>query len=507
MTNRKRFFLNGLLLSAVGIAIRSVSLGFGSFLSHKLGAEAIGLFTLIGTVYSFAVTFATSGISLTVTRLTAGALGEGKTKEVRGILLSSVIYSLIFSCAASLILFFGAEYFASEVLSDMRAVKPLKILSFSLVPLALSSVFSGYFIGVKRVSKNAGLQVAGQFFKIVLTVVFLLFLPSSSIEEGIFLLTLGMTLTEIAVFAVALIEFSADKKMHLPKGKREGKHFDSVCKASLPLAVSAYIRSALLTLEHVLIPKCLTMRGDDHEKALESYGILHGMALPMLLYPMVTLSSFAGLLVPEFAEDMAKNDKERMNRIASEAMNTTLVYAAVTSVMLFVFSEEIGYVFYNSYDSGRYIAFLSPVIPIMYLDHTADSMLKGIGEQVYSMWVNISDSLLSVILVWILIPKIGILGYGIVIVVMEGYNFLLSVLRLRKKIKFKISYFKSLFLPLLFAGISAYLSRILFAMSGESTGGVWLFLKLLFSVCIFTALNTAGKFLFERKKKVVQTKK
>ena len=33
-----------------------------------------------------------------------------------------------------------------------------------------------------------------------------------------------------------------------------------------------------------------------------------------------------------------------------------------------------------------------------------DAILKGVGEQVFSMWVNITDSLLSVALVWILIP-------------------------------------------------------------------------------------------------------
>ncbi len=491
MTNRKRFFINGFLLTAVGIAVRSVSLGFNSYISRTLGAESIGLFTLIGTVYSFAVTFATSGISLTVTRLVAGAAGEGKTKEVRGILFSSILYSLIFSTASALVLFFGAEYFASHVLEDLRAVNPLKILSLSLIPLSLSSVLSGYFIGVKRVSKNAALQVAGQFFKIALTVCFIMMFSGNTGDCGIIILTIGMTLTEILVFLVALIEFIIDKRKNLPTEKGEERHFENVCRASLPLAVSAYIRSALLTLEHILIPHCLTARGNDHNASLASYGILHGMALPMILYPMATLSSFAGLLVPEFAEDMAAGNKKRMNKVASEAMNITLVYAVGAAAFMLLFSEEIGYVFYNSSEAGRYIAILSPVIPIMYLDHVADSMLKGIGEQVYSMWVNISDSLLSVFLVWVLIPKMGILGYGAVIVVMEGYNFILSVIRLRKKIKFKISFVKSLLLPLFSAAAAAMLSKILFRISGETAGALWLFLRLLFAVCIFIAINTA----------------
>ena len=96
MTNREKFFLNGLLLTAVGLAVRSVTLLFNSMISGKIGAEGIGLFTLIGTVYGFAVTFATSGISLTVTKLVSEAVGEGREREVPAILKSAVFYSLIF---------------------------------------------------------------------------------------------------------------------------------------------------------------------------------------------------------------------------------------------------------------------------------------------------------------------------------------------------------------------------------------------------------------------------
>ena len=488
MTNRKRFFLNGLLLSAVGIAIRSVSLIFNSYITHSIGAEGIGLFTLIGTVYSFAVTFATSGISLTTTRLVSGAIGEGKAGEVRGVLRSAVKYALIFSVAASLVLLLFARYFAVYVLSDTRATLPLRILALSLVPIALSSVYSGYFVGVKRVARNAVVQVAAQFFKIIITVFFITRFAKYGVTAGICALAASMTLTEICVFLVALFQFLLDKRKNLKKSKGEKSHFGEVSGMALPLALSAYVRSALLTLEHILIPKRLYKKGESHEEALASYGVLHGMALPILLYPISPLSSFAGLLVPEFSESLARGENKRLSRLATEALNTTLVYAVATMVLLYVFSEEIGYTVYSSYDAGTYIALMAPVLPIMYLDHVTDSMLKGIGEHVYSMWVNISDSLLSVILVWTLIPSLGIMGYGIVIMVMEGCNFLLSYLRLKKRVSFRIDFVKSFLFPLIAAFVSAVLSRKIFINAGARTIPVWLFLEILFAVCIFIAV-------------------
>ena len=484
--NRKRFFRNGLMLTAVGLAMRSVGMMFNSYITKTVGAEGIGIYTLIMTVYSFAVTFATSGINLTVTRLVAAAIGEGRTDSVRRILRHAVVYALIFSTTATAVLFILAPYFGTHVLGDGRTVVPLRVLAVSLVPLAMSSVFSGYFVGVKRVSRNATVQVLGQIFKIGITMFAVARFAEYGVEYATIALCISATLTELAAFLVSLVQFLYDRRVYTRTGGAAS--FSDVASMGLPLALSAYIRSALLTLEHILIPKRLRDGGESHSDSLAQYGILHGMALPMLLYPMSPLSSFAGLLVPEFAEGMARGEKSRMQRIASEALETTLCYATVVAVMLSIFSEELGYVFYDSYSTGYYISLMAAVVPIMYLDHVADSMLKGIGEHVYSMWVNITDSVLSIVLVWFLIPSLGISGYALVIVIMEAFNFILSALRLRKRIKFKINLFSSFMLPLVCATASALVCRRLFLFNGAEATTVSLTLKLTFSLSVFFAL-------------------
>lgn len=489
--------MNGILLTVVGLAVRSVSLAFNSFVTKSIGAEGIGLFTLISTVYSFAVTFATSGISLTVTRLVSSAVGEGRENDVDGILRSALFYAALFGCGATCVLLFGAELFGSLLLSDSRTVIPLRILSLSLVPIALSSVFNGYFVGVKRVGRNAVIQVAGQIFRIAVTVVFVFGVAVRGVESGVTALCISISVTECAVFLVALLQFVAERRGGRKKRRTCG-HFNAVVGTALPLAISAYIRSALLTLEHILIPKRLRDRGESNSEALASYGVLHGMALPMLLYPMAPLTSFSGLLVPEFSESMARGEKRRMERLTGEALNATLAYSVAAMLIIALFSEELGYAVYGSYDAGRYIAVMAPVLPIMYLDHVTDSILKGIGEHVYSMWVNISDSLISVLLVWVLIARVGIAGYAVVIVVMEGYNFILSVIRLRAKIKFKISPAKAFFIPFLAAAVAAALSKRLFGDCGSFTPRVWLFLEILFTVCAFVAVRLSVTLAAER---------
>lgn len=489
MTNRRRFFYNGLLLTAVALAMRSVGMVFNAYITRTVGAEGIGLYTLIMTVYSFAITFATSGINLTVTRLVAEDIGERGGAGVGRIMRHAVAYSLIFSLSASLILFVFAPYFANSVLSDSRALLPLRILASSLVPIALSSVFSGYFVGVKRVARNATVQVLGQAFKIGITLYLVLRFVKYGVVYATLALCLSTTLTELSAFLIALIQYLYDKRKNRKVYTKSKKaKFSDITAVALPLAFSAYIRSALLTLEHILIPARLRLGGASVSDSLAQYGVLHGMAVPVLLFPMSPLSSFAGLLVPEFAESMARGEDRRLCRIASEAMNTTLAYACAAAVFINMFSEEIGYVMYSSYSAGYYIALMAPVIPIMYLDHVTDAMLKGIGEQVFSMWVNISDSVLSVALVWWLIPIMGISGYAVVIVLMEAFNFALSALRLRKRIKFKLNIVKSLVIPIACAYGASALCRALFVMNGAEASGFALAMKFVFVLCAFLAL-------------------
>ena len=127
----------------------------------------------------------------------------------------------------------------------------------------------------------------------------------------------------------------------------------------------------------------------------------------------------------------------------------------------------------------------------MYLDHVTDSMLKGIGEHVYSMWVNIADSFLSVFLVWVLIPIFDISGYAMVIIAMELFNFTLSYLRLRKRIRFAFNPIRAIVIPLIAAIISIIVAKSAFAFTGDSASAFWLVMQIIFGACICIAILLA----------------
>ena len=101
----------------------------------------------------------------------------------------------------------------------------------------------------------------------------------------------------------------------------------------------------------------------------------------------------------------------------------------VAGVMI-CFSAEIGNALYPGTDADKYIRILAPLIPIMYVDTATDAMMKGLGEQVYSMKINVADAAISVLLVWLLIPHYGIDGYVFAIYFSEIFNTVFSITHL-----------------------------------------------------------------------------
>ena len=451
MSEFRRYVRNALVLVGAALLMRSVSLAFNAYVSQKIGAEGMGLFALIMSVYGFAVTFATSGINLAVTRLIAEALGREKSGTVFVILRRAVLYALFFGGIASLALFFGAGAIGCNLLGDARTVPSLRLLACSMVPIALSSVFSGYFNAVRRVSRNAATQLFEQGVRIALTVFGLLALAPQGLEYACLALVGGSAIAEFCSFFFLFMQYLFDRHRHFRNTRvpKNAKILPEMLRISLPVAASAYVRSGLVTLEHILIPFCLALAGGSREAALASYGVLHSMAIPLILYPSAVTSGFSGLLVTEMAESRARGEERRVRYMTERALSFTLIFGIGCAGIMLFFAPALGEMLYSSREAGRFIGLLAPLAVIMYMDTTVDSILKGLGYQVYSMGVNIADSLLSILLVRLLLPQLGADGYVLVVALAELFNFTCSILRLHRALGFRLSLLRHLAVPLL----------------------------------------------------------
>lgn len=477
MKNLRKFVLSALLLCGVSFLMKTVGVSFNVYVSNRAGAEAMGLYSLLSGVYGFALTFATSGISLATMRLVAEALGVGDTARVRKSLTCCLVYSLSFGGVATLLLFFLAKPIALYLLDDMRTLLPIRILSLSLLPISLSSVCNGYFTAVRRVHKNAVVQVSEQAIRIFSISFFLTRLLPYGIEAACIALAAGGVVSDFASFSLAFLAFLRDKKKRgttsITSSSKTTKGIPKkLLEIALPVAFSAYARSGLISLEHMLIPIGLRKSGNSRQAALATYGRLQSMVLPIILFSSAIISSFAGILIPEVTECRVQHNRRQIQYVSERVVQLSLLFSiGVAGIMIF-FSRELGDVIYPNQNTAPYIRMLAPLIPIMYIDSGVDAVLKGMGEQVYSMTVNIIDAALSVILVWFLVPRFGIYGYIVTIYVTETVNTVLSVSKLLTVSHMKPKLTKCLIGPLFCIVLATSISKLLLSLSGTYTASV-----------------------------------
>jgi stage V sporulation protein B len=269
------------------------------------------------------------------------------------------------------------------------------------------------------------------------------------------------------------------------------------------------MRSALVTIEHILIPHGLEKSGSSRDMSLAAYGIIGSMVFPLVLFPSAITASFAGLLIPEVAESSATNDNKRICGIISSVLETVLIFSIGRAGIIMCFSIDIGNTVYpEAHNAGKYILMISPLIPVMYLDTAVDSMLKGLGEQVYSMGVNIADALISVILVAILLPMLGINGYIITVYFTELLNAALSITRLLMKSKVKVPIIRWVARPLLCVILATKLTRLLISNTAINSN-VWGHVALSALIYVVIMVITGGiklKRIYKSVKYMIETK-
>ena len=431
----KRLIVNTALMTSASLIMRCIAMGFQGYLSGKIGAAGIGLYQLVMSVELLASTFAISGIRFAVTRLVSEELGLGRAGGVHGAMVRSALYALIFGSAAMLLLTRFAEPVGFLWIGDARTVMSLRILAFGLPCLALSSVISGYFTACGRIWKPSLVHLIEQCAVVVFVALFLERAPEGDIELSCAAVCAGVTASDILSLALMLAFYLGDRRKY---GSRTGESIrltGRMLSVALPLAVSAYARSALSTLEHLLVPRGFRKSGLSADAALAGYGVIQGMAMPVLSFPSCLLSSLAENVIPELTGAQVRGEREKIRREVRSLLTMSLLFAIAVAFALFVTSDFIGSALFASSEAGKYIRLLAPLIPAMYVDMVVDGCLKGLGQQVWSMGINILDAGLGVLLVYTLLPIGALDAYIGIIYFNELLNLALSAARLRRAVK------------------------------------------------------------------------
>ena len=428
-------FYSALMLTGVNLLLRIVSTSFQVFLSGRIGAAGIGLLQLVLSVSGLAMTAGIAGIRTTAMYLTAEELGKGRPGNVTWVISGCTAYSLLFSCSIGTVLFYFAPWLAEHWIGDVRAIEAIRLSASFLPVCCLTGVMVGYFTAANRIGTLAAVEVAEQAISMAVTIGTLSFWAGNDPEKACMAVVAGSGIGA-CVTLIGLIFLRHQERATISNRIRIAQRLR---QTALPLAMADDLKAGITTAENLMVPKRLALfHGVQDPLAL--FGTVCGMVFPVLMFPACILFGLTELLIPELARCNATGSHVRIQYLVRRSLRIAMLYGTVCSGILFLCSHGLCMKLYGNPEAGKYLKWYSLLAVMLYCDIITDAMIKGLGQQKFSVRYNIITSVMDLSFLYILLPKYGIVGYFLSFTVTHAVNFILSLRRLIKITRLKLPY-------------------------------------------------------------------
>ena len=299
------------IVTGFSILTRALSFIFKIWVSRALGAEVVGLYQIALSVMMMLFTL-TSGAPTVLSRKVAEATSRNDSKRQNSLATASLIMGLAIS-AVLCGLMYGLHSHLGFLFSDERCLPIFLIMLPTLITSTLYASFRSWFWGRKNFLAFSSTELLDEVVKIILSVVFAGGLVTFiSGAQGI---ALAMTISDaICVLILAILFFISGGRFAKPHG------FKELISRTVPLSATRIITSLAASLTAIVIPQMLVKSGLSISAATAEYGRVAGMALPLIMAPVMFVSSLSVVLIPDVAELRAKGDMDTVRKKLSSAM-------------------------------------------------------------------------------------------------------------------------------------------------------------------------------------------
>lgn len=428
-----------LVLFAAGLFARILGFVYRIALARELGAQGMGLLSMAQPVIFFAVTLATAGLPVAISKVVAERAAV-RPKAVREVLRVSLVLVLAASALFTVLLLLLSGFISHHLLSDPRALMPLLALVPMLGVVAVSVVYRGYLQGLQDMVPGAFAQGAEQVVRLVLVFLMVPMFVRQGIAMGAFGAALALVAGEAAGLAVLLGAYRL----------RQGRVTDNampdaagtlreLLAISLPVTLTRLVASVTDLADAVVIPRRLEAAGFTTDRATAFFGNLYGMAMPLLFFPTVFTFALAQNLVPAVSDAYARNDLALVRRRTDQAIQLGVLIALPTSAVFLLLGHSLGLLFYGSAPVGDLIAPLAFAAPFLYLEVSVSAVLRGLGRAAQATMNGLVGSVVRLILVYTLAgnPRIGIAAVIVGISIDLAISFFLNLGALMKAISMR----------------------------------------------------------------------
>ena len=414
-----------IVLTVTGFISRIIGFFYRIYLSRLFGEEGMGIYQLLSPVLALSFSLSAAAYQTAISKFVAERTAK-KQGRVFHPMLAGLSISLPLSLLCNAVIFLLADFIGVHLLLEPRTVSMLRILSFSIPFSAVHSCINGYFYGIKRAGLPAAAQLVEQLARVGCVYAVSVYALHQGSVPTINVAVVGLVVGEFISMLVtmAAIYHAYSKHCQASKAVKNTGYmpqrrvtvsllpfYSGILHMALPLTANRIVLNLLQSVESVSIPAKLKLYGYDTATALSVYGVLTGMAMPLIFFPNAVTNSIAVLLLPLISESYALGDIKAVKAATLRTVKYCFILGFIC-MCIFGFSGKFaGRFLFDSALAGHFITTLSFICPFIYLDTTLSSILQGLGMAGHIFVMNVICLLIRLAFIFATVPRVGITGY------------------------------------------------------------------------------------------------
>lgn len=435
------FIAGTLILTITGLASRMIGFFYRIFLSRTFGEENIGIYQLISPVMALVFSLSAAGFQNTISKFVAGKAAIHDYKASLRILLVGFGFSFAASLLCMVTVFSFSDFLAERLLFEARCAPLLRVAALSFPFASVHSCINGYFYGVRKTAVPASSQLVEQVFRVGSVYFITVSAQKNGQEPSLLVASAGLCIGEMASMILSLLAAYAYFSRNLSRKytATSPSHCESYAQLScqilgfsMPLCANRLCLNILQAIEAACTPAKLQVYGYSVSESLSVYGVLTGMALPLIFFPGTITNSVSVLLMPAISEADSLNNRRVIKRAVRRCLSFCLGFGGICSFLFLCLGKYIGIFLFDSELAGNFIIILGFMCPFLYLNTTLTSILHGLGKTGYSFFLNMASLMLRLFFVFYAVPLYGIKGYLMGMLLSQLLNTLCCLLPLRQ---------------------------------------------------------------------------
>ncbi len=455
-TNRKKdndFVMQAGILAAAGIICRLIGLIYRVPLANILTDEGNGYYSTAYNIYTIVLLLASYSIPSAISKLMAGKLEQREYKNAQRIFYCALAYVGSVGLAASLFLFFGADF-----LLDGKAALVLRAFAPTVFIYGFLGVLRGFFQAHKSMVQTSVSQIFEQILNACVSVgAAFLFMKAfkQAPEYGAIGSALGTMAGVVTALLVMLWAYSINRKIIGKRISRDrsnvldsyGEIFKSMLFIVTPIILSTFIYNFNITLNNNLFTNiAMSHYGMTEQQSYSVFGIYSGKAVLLSDVPVALASAMSAALIPVVSGAFVKEGRKAAGERVEVAVQTTMLFAIPAAVGMFTLAEpilDLLFSFSGAEDLQMAVILLRMMtlsIAFYSLSTVSNGILQGIGK-VNRPVINAAIALAvqTVVVVGLLLgTELGIYALPIAFIVYAALMSFLNQLAVRKELDCRI---------------------------------------------------------------------